>query len=120
MFHFGKKKASVPELVLSAENIELYRGPLSDIPLSEETILATCMDLYKDPQPCYIHRGAARQYLVAKLTDMITNFGGVVLGCIVLKCWGFKKPAAIAVMLFSFAEFVMHFAIGIQNVEETN
>ena len=61
MFHFGKKKASVPELVLSAENIELYRGPLSDIPLS------------KDPQPCYIHRGAARQYLVAKLTDMITN-----------------------------------------------
>ena len=51
MFHFGKKKASVPELVLSAENIELY----------------------KDPQPCYIHRGAARQYLVAKLTDMITN-----------------------------------------------
>ena len=59
MFHFGKKKASVPELVLSAENIELYRGPLSDIPLSEKTILATCMDLYKDPQPCYIHRGAA-------------------------------------------------------------
>ena len=48
MFHFGKKKASVPELVLSAENIELYRGPLSDIPLSEKTILATCMDLYKD------------------------------------------------------------------------
>ena len=45
MFHFGKKKASVPELVLSAENIELYRGPLSDIPLSEKTILATCMDL---------------------------------------------------------------------------
>ena len=44
MFHFGKKKASVPELVLSAENIELYRGPLSDIPLSEKTILATCMD----------------------------------------------------------------------------
>ena len=40
MFHFGKKKASVPELVLSAENIELYRGPLSDIPLSEKTILA--------------------------------------------------------------------------------
>ena len=52
MFHFGKKKASVPELVLSAENIELYRGPLSDIPLSEKTILATCMGLYKDPQPC--------------------------------------------------------------------
>lgn len=74
MFHFGKKKASVPELVLSAENIELYQvDRLVNIPLSEKTILATCMDLYKDPQPCYIHRGAARQYLVAKLTDMITN-----------------------------------------------
>ena len=55
-------------------------------------------------------------YPMNRLTDMITNFGGVVLGCIVLKCWGFKKPAAIAVMLFSFAEFVMHFAIGIQDL----
>ena len=61
MFHFGKKKASVPELVLSAENIELYRGPLSDIPLSEKTIIATSMHLYKDPQPSNIHPGPARQ-----------------------------------------------------------
>lgn len=54
-------------------------------------------------------------YPMNRLTDMITNFGGVVLGCIVLKFWGFKKPAGIAVMLFSFAEFAMHFAIGIQD-----
>ena len=56
-------------------------------------------------------------YPMNRLTDMITNFGGVVLGCIVLKFWGFKKPAGIAVMLFSFAEFAMHFAIGIQDLE---
>lgn len=73
MFHIGKKKPSQPDLVLSAENIELYRGPLSDIPLSEETILATCMELYKDPQPCYIHRGAARQYLTGKIAQMLNN-----------------------------------------------
>ena len=73
MFHIGKKKPSQPDLVLSAENIELYRGPLSDIPLSEETILATCMELYKDPQPCYIHRGAARQYLTEKIAQMLNN-----------------------------------------------
>ncbi|MFR2047949.1 MAG: hypothetical protein ACLS3U_08455 [Lachnospiraceae bacterium] len=41
MFHFGKRIICA-ELILSAENIS-YRGPLSDIPLSEETILATRM-----------------------------------------------------------------------------
>ena len=73
MFHFAKKKPSQPELVLSAENIELYRGPISDIPLSEEKILDTCMELYKDPEPCYIHRGAARQYLTGKLSEMLAS-----------------------------------------------
>lgn len=51
-----------------------------------------------------------------RLTDMITNFGGVVLGCIVLKIWGFKKPAGIAIMLFCFAEVAMHVAIGINDL----
>lgn len=55
-------------------------------------------------------------YPMNRLTDMITNFGGVILGCIILKFWGFRKPAAIAVMLFSFAEFAMHLAIGIQDL----
>lgn len=72
MFHL-KKKSVEPELILSAEGIELYRGPLSEIPLSEETILRTCLDLYKDPQPCYIHRGAARRYLTEKITQMLKS-----------------------------------------------
>ncbi len=52
-----------------------------------------------------------------RLTDMITNFGGVVLGCIVLKIWGFRKPAGIAVMLFSAFEVVIHVVIGINSLK---
>lgn len=52
-----------------------------------------------------------------RLTDMITNFGGVILGCIVLKFWGFCKPAGIAVMLFSAFEVVIHIVIGITSMK---
>lgn len=56
------------------------------------------------------------RYPMNRLTDMITNFGGVLLGCIVLKCWGFRKPAGIAVMLFSGFEVVIHIVIGITSL----
>lgn len=55
-------------------------------------------------------------YPMNRLTDMITNFGGVVLGCIVLKFWGFGKPAGVAIMLFSAFEVVIHIAIGITSM----
>lgn len=51
-----------------------------------------------------------------RLTDMITNFGAVILGCIVLKFWGFKKPAGITLLLFCCMEVFMHIAIGIQDL----
>ncbi len=57
------------------------------------------------------------KYPMNRLTDMITNFGAVVIGCIVLKVWGFKKPAGIAIMLFSAMEVVMHIGIGIQDMQ---
>lgn len=57
------------------------------------------------------------RYPMNRLTDMITNFGAVVVGCIVLKVWGFRKPAALAVMMFSAFEVVMHVAIGIQDMQ---
>lgn len=57
------------------------------------------------------------KYPMNRLTDMITNFGAVVVGCIVLKVWGFRKPAGIAIMLFSAAEVVMHIGIGIQDMK---
>lgn len=56
------------------------------------------------------------RYPMNRLTDMITNFGAVVLGCVVLKVWGFRKPAGIAVMLFSLFEVVIHVSIGIQDM----
>lgn len=56
------------------------------------------------------------RYPMNRLTDMITNFGGVVLGCVVLKVWGFSRPAGIAVMLFSAFEVVIHVTIGIQDM----
>lgn len=57
------------------------------------------------------------RYPMNRLTDMITNFGAVVLGCIVLKIWGFRKSAAIAVMMFSAFEVGIHVTIGIQDME---
>ncbi|MCI5924196.1 MAG: HXXEE domain-containing protein [Oscillospiraceae bacterium] len=56
------------------------------------------------------------RYPMNRMTDMITNFGAVVLGCIVLKVWGFRKPAGIAVMLFSLFEVIIHLSIGIQDM----
>ncbi len=60
------------------------------------------------------------RYPMNRLTDMITNFGGVLLGCIVLKFWGFRKPAGIAVMLFSAFEVVIHIVIGINSLKTFN
>lgn len=57
------------------------------------------------------------RYPMNRLTDMITNFGGVVLGCIVLKFWRFRKPAGVAVMLFSAFEVVIHIVIGITSMK---
>lgn len=57
------------------------------------------------------------RYPMNRLTDMITNFGGVLLGCLVLKVWGFRKPAALAVMLFSWFEVLIHVTIGIQDMQ---
>lgn len=57
------------------------------------------------------------RYPMNRLTDMITNFGAVVLGCIVLRVWGFRKSAAIAVMIFSAFEVGIHIVIGIQDLE---
>lgn len=57
------------------------------------------------------------RYPMNRLTDMITNFGGVILGCIVLKFWGFQKPAGVAIMLFSAFEVVIHIVIGITSLK---
>lgn len=55
-------------------------------------------------------------YPMNRLSDMITNFGAVVLGTVVLKIWGFRKPAGIAIMLFSLFELIIHVIIGINDM----
>lgn len=40
------------------------------------------------------------RYPMNRLTDMITNFGAVVVGCIVLKVWGFRKPGVSLLCCF--------------------
>ena len=56
------------------------------------------------------------RYPMNRLTDSITNFGGVALGVAVLKIWGFRKPAGIAIMLFSLFEVVIHVTIGVSSM----
>lgn len=57
------------------------------------------------------------RYPMNRLTDMITNLGGVILGCIVLKFWRFHQPAGVAIMLFSAFEVVIHIVIGITSMK---
>ena len=56
------------------------------------------------------------RYPMNRLTDMITNLGGVLLGCIVLRLWGFGRPAGLAIMMFSAFEVVIHIIIGISSL----
>lgn len=57
------------------------------------------------------------KYPMNRLTDMITNFGAVIWGCIVLKIRGFCKPAAVAIMMFSAFEVIIHITIAIQDMQ---
>lgn len=55
-------------------------------------------------------------YPMNRLTDMITNFGGVFLGCVILKYFRFNKSSSLAVMFFCFMEVAIHILIGIQDL----
>lgn len=46
----------------------LYEGPVSEIPLTEEAILSASIRYFNDPEPCEIHRSAARLRIAADLT----------------------------------------------------
>lgn len=55
-------------------------------------------------------------YSMNRLTDMITNFGGVILGCVILKYFRFNKSSGLAVMFFCFMEVLIHIFIGVQDL----
>lgn len=46
-----------------------------------------------------------------QLTDMITNFGGVILGVVVFRFWEFGKGSGVAIGLFSLFEAVIHIVL---------
>lgn len=50
-------------------------------------------------------------YPMNQLTDMITNFGGVILGVVILRFWKFGKGSGIAIGLFSLFEAVIHIVL---------
>lgn len=56
-------------------------------------------------------------YPMNRLTDMITNFGGIILGCVILKYFRFNKSSSLAVMFFCFMEVVIHILIGVQDLD---
>lgn len=57
------------------------------------------------------------RYPMSQLTDMITNLGGVLLGCIVLIFWGFRASAGIAIAIFSLFEVIIHIFLGFKSYE---
>ncbi len=58
------------------------------------------------------------RYPMSQLTDMITNFGAIALGCIVLFIWEFKNQAGIAIMIFSAFEVVVHIILAFKSYGE--
>lgn len=50
------------------------------------------------------------RYPMSELTDMITNFGLLVVSVVVVAIWGARVPVMIAAMLFSGFEAVIHTA----------
>lgn len=64
---FRRKNKRSESIKLLAGNDILYDGLLSEIPLSEETIIEYSILFFKDSNPCYIHRGAVRARLAAEI-----------------------------------------------------
>lgn len=62
-----------------------------------------------------LHSEYPNRYPMSELTDMITNFGGGLLWFILTELKKFDKGMGIAVMFFSFFEFIIHNFLAIQS-----
>ena len=65
---FRKKSRITHRITLKSTDQVLYEGPVSEIPLTEEAILSASIRYFNDPEPCEIHRSAARLRIAADLT----------------------------------------------------
>lgn len=87
---FFKKKNRIPSLELYSDGIQLYDGPLKDIPLKESVILSKSVEFFNDPEPCHIHRGAVRVRLAAEIQQELESK---------------KDPGVPGPLLLSYADF---------------
>ncbi len=59
MFGFRKKTAARPQITLWGSGGDpLYKGPLTGLRLTDETIVSLSVHFFNDPEPCEIHRSA--------------------------------------------------------------
>lgn len=56
------------------------------------------------------------RYPMNQLTDMITNFGGAVIGLVVLLIWGLNTGAGLAIGIFSLFEAVIHIVLATKSL----
>lgn len=67
---FLRKKQILTITLFQGDEV-LYRGPLEEIPLEEEEVLAGSVRFFDDPDPCYIHRGAVRARFTAEMEEAL-------------------------------------------------
>lgn len=64
-----KKQKKVRILTLRSGDQVLYDGPLAELPLTDQAVLDASIRYFNDPEPCEIHRSAARLRIAADFAD---------------------------------------------------
>lgn len=60
-------------LTVTQNEALLYEGLWTDLPFTEEIILAKSVAFFNDREPCAIHRGAVHLRLLAELEQLFTS-----------------------------------------------
>lgn len=66
MFSLKKKKKGMElKLNIVKNDSNLYSGPINELPIINEQVIAGSIEFYDDPEPCMIHRSAviSRYYI---------------------------------------------------------
>ena len=61
-------------LIDEAESV-LGRYPLVRLPIREETVIRKSIEFFDDPEPCFLHRSAVLQRLLAEIFDAFPQNG---------------------------------------------
>lgn len=66
-----RKKSANPILTLKYKEQTLFQNEISLLPFKESSILEKSIQYYGDPNPCYIHKNAARIRLIAEFENVL-------------------------------------------------